>query len=311
MNKLLYKTFSCKKRDKPFVSILKSILGFVTIYILSAIIAEVCIIIVFMSIGMNIISNDIPDNILTQTMPLFGFIFFAIGAMLYCRFAEKRSLHSMGFVKEKFILNYLKGLFIGLILILSVLFISLVTGILTYNGFNDQVNVLSLILFFIGYAIQGMAEEVMCRGYLMTSLCKRTSLYLAVLINSFLFVIPHLSSLLEGGFIVTVMGFINTMFFSIFVSLYMIKTKNIWVISGIHSAWNFLLGVLCGINLSGKKATASLFIFAVTETKDFIHGGIYGLEAGIVTTLILIISISLLLISMKKTSTKSSYVSSS
>lgn len=50
---------SLTKNTKPMGSILKSILGFIGIYIVSGIIAEICIIIIFTCIGINIFGGDI------------------------------------------------------------------------------------------------------------------------------------------------------------------------------------------------------------------------------------------------------------
>jgi len=267
---------------------------------ISAIIAEICIIIIFNCKGINIFGSDMPNNLLTQTMPFFGFAFFTVGTIIYCTFIEKRSMQSMGFIKKGFIMKYLKGIIIGIILISSVLLISLATGALTYNGISNNINVLAILLFLVGYIIQGMAEEVMCRGYLMTSLSKKTSIFWAVLLSSLAFTAPHLSSIFASGFKFGIIGFINTMLFSVLVSLFMIKGKNIWMICAIHSSWNYILGVFCGISVSGGETNVSILTFTANETKSLINGGMYGLEAGIITTAILIISIAILIFTMKR-----------
>lgn len=288
------------KNTKPIVSILKSILGFIGIFMVSAIIAEIFIIITFTCMGINIFGDDMPNNILTQTMPLFGFVFFTVGTIIYCRFIEKRSMQSMGFIKKGFIFNYLKGFIIGIILLSAVVLISIATGALTYDGISNNINILAILLFFVGYIIQGMAEEVMCRGYLMTSLSKKTSIFWAVLLSSLVFTFPHLSSLFASGVKFGTIGFINTMLFSVFVSLFMIKGKNIWVICAMHSSWNYILGVFCGISVSGGETNSSILTFTANESKSLINGGMYGLEAGIITTSILIISIAILTFTMKR-----------
>lgn len=288
------------KNTKPIVSILKSILGFIGIFMVSAIIAEIFIIITFKCMGINIFGDHMPNNILTQTMPLFGFAFFTVGTIIYCRFIEKRSLESMGFIKKGFIIKYLKGFIIGIILISAVILISLATGALTYKGISNNINILAILLFFVGYIVQGMAEEVMCRGYLMTSLSKKTSIFWAVLLSSLVFTFPHLSSIFANGFKFGTIGFVNTMLFSVFVSLFMIKGKNIWVICAIHSSWNYILGVFCGVSVSGGETNASILTFTANESKSLINGGMYGLEAGIITTAILIIVIAILTFTMKR-----------
>ena len=275
-------------------SILKSILGFVGIFIVSAIVAEICIIILFTCIGINIFEK-VPNNILTQTMPLFGFAFFTAGTILFCKFIEKRSMQSMGFIRKRFIINYLKGIIIGTILISVVLLGALATRALTYDGVSKDINWLFITMFLFGYIIQGMAEEVMCRGYLMTTLSKKTSTFWAIILSSLAFTALHIFSLLAIDIKFGIIGFVNTMLFSIFVSILMVKTKNIWIVSAIHSSWNFILGIFCGISVSGQQKNISILNFTVNESKDLINGGTYGLEAGIITTIILIMGIVILI----------------
>ncbi len=284
---------------KRIVSILKSILGFIGIYFVSAIIGELFVIIILTCNGINIFDYNMSNNILTQTMPLFGFIFFFIITIIYCKFIEKRSIKTMGFIKEGFIINYLKGSIIGIFLVSIVMLISLSAGVLTYNGISNNINVLYVLLFIIGYIIQSMAEEVMCRGYLLTSLLKKTSIFWAILISSLVFVFPHLSSLFAYSIKFGVIGFINTLLFSVFVSLYMIKENNIWIICAIHGSWNYILGIFYGISVSGGVSNASILTFTANKL-TVINGGIYGLEASIITTLILVISILIVIYKMKK-----------
>ncbi|QVK17030.1 CPBP family intramembrane metalloprotease [Mycoplasmatota bacterium] len=287
-------------KSSHIVNILKSLLGFIGIYIVSEIIGEVCIIIILTCMGINIFSNDIPNNILTQTLPFFGFIVFTITTILYCKFIEKRSQQSIGFIKKGFIKNYLKGFVIGILLISIVILISLATGALTYEGVSENINILPILLFLFAYIIQGMAEEVMCRGYLMTSLSKKTSLFWAILLSSLAFTYPHLQSLFASEAQFGIIGLINTMLFSFLVSLFMVKGRNIWLVSAIHSSWNYVLGVVYGICVSGGETHPSIFNFSVNESKSLINGGMYGPEAGIITTIIMIFSLAILLLTIKK-----------
>jgi membrane protease YdiL (CAAX protease family) len=299
MSKLEIKS-SFIKNTKPIVSILKSILGFIGIYMVSAIIGGLCVILISTCVGINISGGDVRNNMLAQNIKLFGYVFFTVGTIMYCKFIEKRSMQSMGLIKKGFIINYLKGFIIGIILISAVLLISLASRALIYKGISNNIDGLAILLFLVGYIIQGMAEEVMCRGYLMTSLFKKTSMFWAILISSVVFTLPHLLSLFASGVQFITIGFVNTMLLSVFLSLFMIKGKNIWVICAIHSSWNYILGVFCGISVSGGETNSSILTFTTNEAKGLINGGIYGLEAGILTTVILIISIAILAFIMKR-----------
>ena len=139
----------------------------------------------------------------------------------------------------------------------------------------------------------------MCRGYLMTSLSKKTSMFWAVFLSSLLFALPHLSKLFGSDAKFGVIGFINTMLVSILFSLIMIKEKNIWLVSAVHTSWNFILGVFYGINVSAIETHTSILNFTANGSRGLINGGKYGVEAGVATTVILIIAIGSMRFSMK------------
>ncbi|MHC3867339.1 hypothetical protein ACXONV_09630, partial [Streptococcus thermophilus] len=80
----------------------------------------------------------------------------------------------MPFSKEKRLSKYILGYTLGLLLLLTIWSISVY-----FSGFQitmvwSMSNFRLLILFFLGYGFQGMAEEIVCRGYLQGRLMKIT-----------------------------------------------------------------------------------------------------------------------------------------
>lgn len=79
-------------------------------------------------------------------------------------------------------------------------------------------------------------------------------------------------------------------------SLYMIKSGNIWSVAALHGAWNFSQGNLYGIAVSGQKAGASLLHFTVKENApDWISGGAFGIEGSLISIFVLLAVIIYLL----------------
>ena len=225
--------------------------------------------------------------------------FFGIGTILvivYCRFIEKRSLRSMGFVRKKAFGQYMFGLLLGLIMFSAALLICLGTGTLKYRGVVIGDSMMLLILFFVAFLVQGMFEEVLLRGYFMVSLSNKTPLIIAILVNSVMFAIIHL---LNTG--ISVMAFINLILYGIFASVYMVKTNNLWGICAIHSMWNFTQGNLYGILVSGQNVGVSLFSFVSTERGELINGGAFGLEGGFAVTFVLVVATIATIFYTKKT----------
>ena len=116
--------------------------------------------------------------------------------ILYCRFFEKRKANTLGFCKKKCVVEYLKGILIGATVFVAAYAICLLTGsVKIRTNVITGTTVLYVIGFFIGYLIQGMAEEVICRGYFMVSLTRRYHVSTAVLMSAILFSLNLMSPL--------------------------------------------------------------------------------------------------------------------
>jgi len=105
----------------------------------------------------------------------------------------------------------------------------------------------------------------------------------AVILNALFFAALHL-----GNSGISALAFVNLTLFGVFASVYFIKRGNIWGIGAIHSIWNFVQGNFYGIKVSGMESSCSVFASAMTEGRDLIHGGAFGLEGGLAVTLVLV-----------------------
>lgn len=228
---------------------------------------------------------------------LFATAITTLLVIIYCRCIEKRNFRSMGFVKKRAFLQYIIGMFIGFVMFSASVLICIIQGSLEYKGFIAKGNVLFIVLFFIGFLIQGMEEEVLLRGYFMTSISTKVPVVAAIMINSVFFAMLHL---MNSG--ISVIAFINLILFGVFASVYAIKTNSLWGACALHSIWNFVQGNFYGILVSGLDTKTSVFRFVSVKDGELFNGGEFGLEGGIAVTFVLIIStlLTLLLLGNKK-----------
>ena len=218
---------------------------------------------------------------------LFSTVFAIIVPIIYCRFIEKRSLASMGIVKKHAIRNYLFGLIVGFIMFSLIVVLNIYFGGMKFKGINPNIVINYLLVYFIAFGIQGMSEEMLCRGYLMNSIGGKYSVGLAIIVSSVAFAILHLAN--PG---LTILAFINLVLFGIFIALYMICFDNIWGACAIHSMWNFTQGLIYGICVSGAYSEEnSIFLVESIKEKAFINGGTFGSEGGIASTIVLALGI--------------------
>jgi len=229
---------------------------------------------------------------------LFSCALSALVVVLYCRFAEGRSLFSMGFVRKDAWIHYLKGLAVGFVFFSTVYLTLIATGSVTFDGLNSKASLAMLLLFFFGFVIQGAQEEILTRGYFMMSLSTRLPAIAAILISSFTFSVLHL---FNSGF--GLLAFVNLVLYGVFLAVYMLKTGNIWGVCAIHSVWNFSQGNLYGMPVSGMNILeTSLFSSSLVEGKEWLSGGAFGPEGGVITSAVSILAIVLTLLLGKRSS---------
>ena len=211
-----------------------------------------------------------------------------IVVLFFCRVIEGRKFRTMGLFKEKAGLQYLAGLGIGFAMFSCVVGLAYVFGGLQFESNSQKVTPILLVVL-LGYGIQGMSEEVMCRGYMMTAIMRHHPVWLAVGINALCFGIMHGAN---AGF--SLFALVNLILYAVMISLYTLRTNSLWGACAIHSIWNFAQGNFYGLPVSGIDSGESVFRMSLTGA-DWINGGDFGLEAGLPTTIVMTAGICILL----------------
>jgi len=203
--------------------------------------------------------------------------------IIYCRSIEGRSLTSMGLCRKGFVRQYSFGYLIGVAMMTATVVLSVLLGSATFNGLNTGVTALYILLFFAGYLIQGMSEELCFRGYFMVSCANSAHMAVAVFASSLAFALLHLAN--PG---ITALAFLNILLFGVFAAVYILRTDDLWGACAIHSAWNFFQGNIFGISVSGSGMSSSVFGTTFVSGHALISGGAFGIEGGLCTTIVLL-----------------------
>ena len=233
---------------------------------------------------MQLISN-MPEWMTIVT--LISELLIIVVVCLYCRFVEKRKLNTLGFKTEGAILNYLKGMFFSLVIFSVAYLICVLTKSITFDGIAQNISVIYIVGYFIGYMIQGMAEEVLCRGYFFVSLTRRYHVINSAIFSALFFAMLHgMNAGVDG------LAMFNLFLYGLFAALLFADCENIWIVGAFHSVWNFVQGNLYGISVSGNKITSSIFTStSVDGGATVINGGSFGMEGGSAITIVLVIAI--------------------
>ncbi|MDR1157420.1 MAG: CPBP family intramembrane metalloprotease [Oscillospiraceae bacterium] len=237
-------------------------------------------------------TSEITAHPMMNLISLFAFAVLTACVFFYCRVIEKRRLTTLGFRKRRALRAYLAGFGAGAGMFGATVLLCTLTGTLTFRGSSSDGALGMVALFLLGFLIQGLAEEVVVRGYFLVSLARRQPLPVAVLVSALAFAAMH--SLNSG---VTPLALLNLTLFGVFAAVYLLKRGNIWGIAAFHAAWNFVQGNVFGISVSGMAQMPSLFSFAPSDGNALINGGSFGLEGGLAVTLVYAVGIVVLLLS--------------
>lgn len=210
---------------------------------------------------------------------LYGDLLGVILVIVYCLFIQKRTIKSIGLTADKIGRQYIKGLCIGFFLFTGIVIGGLLLNTFYFYGINDNVNLGIITGFGIGFMIQGLYEELVFRGLFLTSLIRKNSVFVSIVVSSIFFGIMHI---LNNGF--QIVSFVNLVLLGIFEALYMLKTDNIWGVSAIHSIWNFTQGNIYGFSISGMKRIESILFIRGTGS-EIVSGGNFGIEGSLFATI--------------------------
>lgn len=243
-----------------------------------------------MLFGGTAAGGDFTDTLLLVN--LFATLPATAAVLLFCRYGQGRYPADLGLTRRRAVREYLLGIPIGIGLFAAAFGICLACGALETgpaSGFPEAVG--RWLLFLIGYLLQGMSEEVLCRGYFMGSLLRRCRPWVAILTNSAAFSLLHLANQS-----VSVPALVNIFLFGVLMSLYVLRRGSLWGACAIHSLWNFTQGNLFGIRVSGNRMGPSLLVTRLPEAAALWNGGGFGLEGGLAVTLVLSAAIALILL---------------
>lgn len=214
---------------------------------------------------------------------------FSAMIFLWVKFYEGRPVYTLGFTSNNAVKKYLFGFGTGAGLNIIVVGIMALFGSIEMDysetaltGF-DAVGGVIIMLF--GFVVQGASEEILARGWMFQVIGARYKPWIGALITSIFFSVLHLGN--DG---VNAFAVINLVFFAVLMVIYVMKDGSLWAACGWHSAWNWTMGNVLGLSVSGTEDKACLINLGTTGN-ELISGGGFGPEGSMITSVVLLISI--------------------
>ncbi|PGW25017.1 CPBP family intramembrane glutamic endopeptidase [Bacillus cereus] len=230
----------------------------------------------------TIIMKAIYSNI-EMILTFGGAIFFVF---LWIKFVEKRSFSSIGFWRDQWIRKYLSGALIGFIFIsIPVMLLLLIGNVQLEMQRITPTTILEIVGSLVAFLIQGATEEIIVRGWLFPVLSVRSRIWVGIVVTSLLFGFLHL---LNPG--ITILSISNIILVGVFAAFYVLKDNSLWGICAWHSLWNWAQFNIYGFAVSGMAMYSTPLFKPVTNGSEFLHGGSFGIEGSIITTIMLSIA---------------------
>ncbi len=195
------------------------------------------------------------------------------------------SLITLGFHIDKNSLKYI--LFIFLFSLTPFLFILLLIFLNSGKIFFSHIeNVNYFINISILLFVFASAEELIFRGVIFQALIEKYNPYLITIIFSLVFSLSHILN--EH---INLIALTNIFLGGVLLSLLYIKTKSLLVAIAFHFLWNWFQAVLLSLPVSGNYYDIGIIRWELTPNSIFqlFLGNKFGIEEGLITTLVMII----------------------
>ncbi len=136
------------------------------------------------------------------------------------------------------------------------------------------------IVFTLGLCFY---QGLLCRGYGLQVFGRRMIMP-AFVISGLLFVAMHL--LYPGG--MTPTAILNIVLLHLLLTVVYLRTRSLWLPIGIHAGWNFTLGYVLGLPVSGVAYKGA--ILTTTWQPSLLAGNEFGPEGGLLVTFVWLIA---------------------
>lgn len=239
---------------------------------------------IILSIFIQLANQRLESRLLASLSIYVQFLSMISIVIVLWKIFDKRPVQDIGLtnpiVQRK---DLLWGLTLGAVSITMVFIVLLLTGqVVVINGFLNPNLSSTLILDLILFIFVAVNEELFSRGYCMTVLRQTESIPVMVIVSSVIFSLMH--SMNPN---INLIGFINIFIVGVLFAYMFLKRGNLWMPIGYHITWNYFQGSIFGFKVSGVELSGMYRVHLITE--NFINGGRFGPEGGLITTIILII----------------------
>lgn len=212
-----------------------------------------------------------------------GALAILVAAWIMVRFIDRRPFITLGFASNHMVRDSLLGVSIGTAWLgLSVLALWMMSWVSLQPSFTISWSI--LVWVAVALIFNSLTQEVLVRSYIYQTIQSKTNFIWAIVVSAVLFMALHAGAY-KGAWLPAVNVFAAGVLFGVAYHL----TGNLWLPIAIHFTWNFLLGPVLGLTVSGQNQLNSGWQVFIVQGPALLTGGSFGLEGGLIVTLTTII----------------------
>lgn len=219
----------------------------------------------------------------------------ALLVLLWVKFIECRKVRDLGLRKDSLAKEAAFGAAVGFMTFVVIVGLGCLAHVVTYQSADFTVaNILSVLLIIPFWIVQAGAEEILTRGWVLPAVSAKSNKLIGILISSALFVSLHANN---AG--LNAVAIINIFLVGVLLALYTLKSDSLWGAIMYHAFWNFTQGSFFGLSVSGGSGTKPNLMNFSSQGNLLLSGGRFGIEASIITTAVLVLTLAILLVKNK------------
>jgi hypothetical protein len=262
----------------------------ILIYFLLMGVVMIPTVLVLSALGMH--SQDLVDTtgsaigaMKGEAIGLFAVVVATFGMMLI----ERRRPRDYGLAPQGLLPMLLQGIAAGIGLMAALAALLAAIGAIRFGGVTLQgADILRQgALWGLAFAMVGLFEELIMRGYLMAALARGLNARWALVITSVVFGLGHVSNSGEG-----LVGIASTVLIALVLGWSVFRTGTLWWAIGFHAAWDWSQSFLFGLGDSGYQARGVL-LDAHPAGPALLSGGATGPEGSLLCLLTILAAAAL------------------
>jgi membrane protease YdiL (CAAX protease family) len=219
-----------------------------------------------------------------------GLLTMLVATWIMLRYIDHRSLSSIGFATNHILLHLSLGIGLGIAWLGVSVLIPWLAG---WIFLQPTVTISWGVLLLGGVALffNVITQQLLLCGYISQCIRAQSNVIVATVLSALLFMLYHIGAF-HGAWLPSVNVFCAGGVFCIAYRY----AGNLWFPIAIHFAWNFLLGTVLGLVVSGQSHLGGGWKMLNLYGPELFTGGPFGLEGGLIVTFTTITGIIAMLI---------------